>query len=177
MRTRLVIASQRVRPEVAGPMTSSAKQSSQRLITWIASSLSLLAMTHQSKLHAVRAFEPEQLPRFVRRRDLVAEVLDDATDLGDLLGIAFGELAGTNVKRILQAHSHIAADQLQKYRRLEQAAVDAMGEIVQVSGVVAFMLEFDAMAFAERLVDLLDIAKRIRKNIGIGIFRSEEHTS
>src|SRR6516164_2134054 len=110
MRTRLVIASQRVRPEVAGPMTSSAKQSSQRLITWIASSLSLLAMTHQSKLHAVRAFEPEQLPRFVRRRDLVTEVLDDATDLGDLLGIAFGELAGTNVKRILQAHSHIAAD-------------------------------------------------------------------
>jgi hypothetical protein len=35
----LVIASQRVRPEVAGPMTSSAKQSSAAAQLWIASSL------------------------------------------------------------------------------------------------------------------------------------------
>jgi hypothetical protein len=41
----LVIASRRVRPEVAGPMTGSAKQSSLQPL-WIASSLSLLAMTH-----------------------------------------------------------------------------------------------------------------------------------
>jgi hypothetical protein len=41
----VVIASQRVRPEVAGPMTSSAKQSRLFEAFWIASSLSLLAMT------------------------------------------------------------------------------------------------------------------------------------
>jgi hypothetical protein len=35
----LVIASQRVRPEAAGPMTSSAKQSSAAPPFWIASSL------------------------------------------------------------------------------------------------------------------------------------------
>jgi hypothetical protein len=40
-----VIASQRVRPEVAGPMTGSAKQSSPASRFWIASSLTLLAMT------------------------------------------------------------------------------------------------------------------------------------
>src|SRR3954454_9149378 len=40
-----VIASQRVRPEVAGPMTGSAKQSSSLKKLWIASSLALLAMT------------------------------------------------------------------------------------------------------------------------------------
>jgi hypothetical protein len=34
-----VIASQRVRPEVAGPMTGSAKQSSPLAADWIASSL------------------------------------------------------------------------------------------------------------------------------------------
>jgi hypothetical protein len=42
---KLVIASQRVRPEVAGPMTSSAKQSRRHWKNWIASSLALLAMT------------------------------------------------------------------------------------------------------------------------------------
>jgi hypothetical protein len=35
----IVIASQRVRPEVAGPMTSSAKQSNAAPRFWIASSL------------------------------------------------------------------------------------------------------------------------------------------
>jgi hypothetical protein len=44
---RFVIASQRVRPDVAGPMTSSAKQSRSQQKKWIASSLSLLAMTTQ----------------------------------------------------------------------------------------------------------------------------------
>src|SRR5204863_8698595 len=63
-----------------------------------------------------------------------------------------------------------AEDQLQKHRRLEQAAVDAMGEIVEVPGVVAFMLEFHAMAFAERLVDFFDVAKSVGKNVGVGIF-------
>src|SRR5215471_14430821 len=62
------------------------------------------------KLHPVRAFEPEQLPRLVRRRDVVTEVLDDAANLGDLLGVALGELARTDIERILQTHPHIAAD-------------------------------------------------------------------
>ena len=53
-----------------------------------------------------------------------------------------------------------AEDQSQKNRRLEQAAVDAMREIVEVSGIVAFVLELDAVALAQRLVDLLDVAKR-----------------
>ena len=44
--TARVIASQRVRPEVAGPMINSAKQSrAARARIWIASSLPLLAMT------------------------------------------------------------------------------------------------------------------------------------
>ncbi len=42
---RRVIASQRVRPEVAGPMTGSAKQSRAAAQLWIASSRPLLAMT------------------------------------------------------------------------------------------------------------------------------------
>jgi len=37
--TEIVIASQRVRPEVAGPMTSSAQQSSAGREVWIAASL------------------------------------------------------------------------------------------------------------------------------------------
>ena len=50
-----------------------------------------------------------------------------------------------------------------KMRRLEHAAVDQMGEIVQVPGVVALMLKFHAVAFAERFIDLLDIAERVGK--------------
>src|SRR4029079_14524483 len=42
-------------------------------------------------------------------------------------------------------------DQLQEHRRLEQATVDAMREVVQVPSVVAFVLELDAVAFAKKL--------------------------
>src|SRR6266581_903904 len=62
------------------------------------------------ELHPIRAFEPEQLPRFVRRGDLVAEILDDAADFGDLLSIAFGELARADIERVLKADAHIAAE-------------------------------------------------------------------
>jgi hypothetical protein len=44
----VVIASQRVRPEVVGPMVNSAKQSRSARKSWIASLLSLLAMTSRS---------------------------------------------------------------------------------------------------------------------------------
>src|SRR5437763_5796840 len=183
----------------------------------------LLAMTIKMprlKLHPVGALEAELLPRFVRRGDLIAQILDDAADLGDLLGIAFGELAWADIERVLEPDAHIAAEhrgrgaeihlvpptgqdrpqiilaeqpvggalhkeqiveiradaaenaeeELQEHRRLEQAVVDAMGEIVQVSGIVAFMLELDAVALAERPVDLFDVAKRVGKNVGVGIF-------
>src|SRR5262249_33642509 len=62
------------------------------------------------KLHPIRALKPEHRSRLVRCRDLVAEVLDDAANLGDLLGIAFGELAWTDIERILQADTDIAPD-------------------------------------------------------------------
>ena len=60
-------------------------------------------------------------------------------------------------------------DQLHEHRRLEQAAIDQMGEIVEVAGVVAFVLEFDAVALAQRLVDFFDVAKRVGENVGVGI--------
>src|SRR5205823_2332310 len=135
-----------------------------------------LPLSRLSELHPIGAFEPERRTRFVRRGDLVAEILDDAADLGDLLGIAFGELARADIERVLKPDPHIAAehrgrgaeihlvppagqhgpqiivaeqpvggalheeqiveigtdaaenaeDELQKHRRLEQAALDAM---------------------------------------------------
>ena len=88
---------------------------------------------------------------------LAEQLVGDALHMRKVLGI--GPDAAEN-----------AEDQLQKHRRLEQAAVDAMGEIVEVPGVVAFMLEFHAMAFAERLVDFFDVAKSVGKNVGVGIF-------
>src|SRR5262249_49749066 len=42
----------------------------------------------RSKLHAVGAFEAEDRARLLRGRDLVAELLDQAPHLGDLLGVA-----------------------------------------------------------------------------------------
>ena len=44
-----------------------------------------------------------------------------------------------------------AEDQLHEYRRLEQAAVEAMGQVVEVADIIAFVLELDAVALAQRL--------------------------
>src|SRR5262249_39739379 len=79
-----------------------------------------------------------------------------------------GALHEKQIVEICADTAENAEDQLQKDRRLEQAAIDAMGEIIKVPGVVAFMLEFYAVAFAQRLVDLLDIAKSVGENIGVG---------
>src|SRR5208282_644750 len=43
------------------------------------------------------------------RRDLVAELFDDAADFRDLLGIAGGELARPDIERDLEADAHVAA--------------------------------------------------------------------
>src|SRR5262245_1217367 len=172
-----------------------------------------------SELHPVGALEAEHRPRLGRRRDLIAEVLDDAPDLGYLLGVARSELAGRDVERVLEADTHVAAeharggaevelvaaagehrpeiivaeqavggalhedevvhvgadaaedavDELQEYRWPEQTFVDAMGEIVEMPGVVALVLEFHAMAFAERLGDALDVAERIAEDVLVGV--------
>src|SRR5262249_55015380 len=161
----------------------------------------------KSELHAVGALEAEHVARFLRGRDLEAQLFGDAAYLGDLLGIALGELAGADIEAVLEADAHIAAehgrhgaeihlvaaagkhrpqiivaeqavggalhveevvevgadaaedteDELQEHRGLEQAAVDAVGEIVEVAGVIALVLELDAVAFAQRAVDLLDV--------------------
>ena len=51
------------------------------------------------ELHPVRTLKPERRARFGRRRDLEAELFDDAADLGHLLGITFGELARPDIER------------------------------------------------------------------------------
>ena len=62
-----------------------------------------------------------------------------------------------------------AEDKLHEHRRPEHAAIDAMREVVEMAGVVALVLEFDAVAFAEKLGDLLDVAKRIGEDVSVGI--------
>src|ERR1700730_12350841 len=62
-----------------------------------------------SELHAVRAFEAQNLARLLGRRDLIAELLDQTAHLANLLGIALRELAAADVEAILQAHAHVAA--------------------------------------------------------------------
>ena len=44
-----------------------------------------------------------------------------------------------------------------------------MGKVVKVAGVVALMLELDAVPFAQCLVDPFDVAKSVGKDVGIGI--------
>src|SRR5580658_5499824 len=68
------------------------------------------AMTDYLKLHAIGALEAEHLPRLGGRGDLEAEILDDAADFRHLLGVALGQLAGSDVERILKADAHVAAD-------------------------------------------------------------------
>src|SRR5271170_3586377 len=62
------------------------------------------------KLDAVGALKAEHLPRLGGRGDLEAEILDDAADFRHLLGVTLGELAGSDVERILQPHAHVASD-------------------------------------------------------------------
>src|SRR6516225_11901023 len=61
------------------------------------------------ELHAVRALEPKRRARLGRGCDFKAQFLDNAADLRDLLGIAFGELARTDIERILKPDADVAA--------------------------------------------------------------------
>src|SRR5262249_11546101 len=62
-----------------------------------------------SKLRPVGALEAECRPCFLRRRDLVAKLFDQAARLRDLLGIAFRKLAATNVQAVLETDAHVTA--------------------------------------------------------------------
>src|SRR5262245_4587942 len=172
---------------------------------------------YPSELHPIGALEAEHLARLLRAGGFVAELGDDAADLGHLLGIAGRELAGTDIEAVLQTDSDVAAqhggdgaevhlvaaagehrpqivvaeqtvggalheqkvvdigpdatenaeDELKEDRRLEQATVDAMGEVVEVASVVAFVLELHPVALAQRAIDLLDVAERVGKDVGV----------
>src|ERR1700730_14811180 len=69
-----------------------------------------MVFTWTMNFPARAALESEQLAGFVGRRDLTTEILDDAADFRHLLGIAFGEFARPDIKRILEPDAHIAAD-------------------------------------------------------------------
>src|ERR1700744_3067735 len=61
------------------------------------------------EFHPVGALQSQGRAGFGRRRDLEAEILDDAADLGDLLGIAFRKLARADIERVLKSDADIAA--------------------------------------------------------------------
>ena len=50
-----------------------------------------------------------------------------------------------------------AEDQLDEQRRLDQAAIEHVGEVVEVADVVALELEAGAVALADLLQDVLDV--------------------
>src|SRR6266700_1365190 len=61
------------------------------------------------KLHAVGALQAQNLTRLLRGGDLIAEFLDQAPHLGDLLGVALGELAAADIEAVLEPDADIAA--------------------------------------------------------------------
>src|SRR6266571_5007732 len=62
-----------------------------------------------SKLHAVGTLQAQNLARLLRGGDLIAEFLDQAPHLGDLLGVALGELAAADIEAVLEPDADIAA--------------------------------------------------------------------
>jgi len=44
-----------------------------------------------------------------------------------------------------------------------------MRQIIEMPGVVAFVLELHAVALRERLVDLLDVEEGVGKDVAVGI--------
>src|SRR3954447_16385542 len=83
----------------------------------------LLRHDHQSKLRSVRPLQPERFTGFLRSGDLIAEFLDQPAHLGDLLGIALGELAAANEQAVFEADAHVAPHhyRLGSERHLEAA--------------------------------------------------------
>ena len=54
-----------------------------------------------------------------------------------------------------------AEDRLHEERRLDQLAIDDVGQVVEVADVVALELEARAAAAAEVLEDVLDVLERV----------------
>ena len=63
----------------------------------------------RSEADPVAALEVEPGARLLRGRDLERKLLDDAADLGDLLGVRFGELAARQIEAVLEADADVAA--------------------------------------------------------------------
>src|SRR4051812_37491730 len=86
-------------------------------------SISVAAHDHQSKLRSIRPLQPERFAGFVRRRDLIAELLDQPAHLRDLLGIALGELAAADEQAVFEADAYVAPHhhRLGRERHLETA--------------------------------------------------------
>src|SRR5262249_36945827 len=91
-----------------------------------------------SKLHAVGALEAENLARLLRAGDLIAELLHDSPHLGNLLGVALGELAAADIEAVLKADAHIAAHhhRLGGERNLEAAGAQHRPVIVVTEQLV-----------------------------------------
>src|SRR5712691_6051749 len=74
------------------------------------------------ELNAIRTLQGQHLPCLGRRRHLIAELLDDAADLRHLLGVARGELARADVKRVLKPDAHVAAQHRGRAAEIELVA-------------------------------------------------------
>src|SRR5262249_37032661 len=59
--------------------------------------------------HLPQPLEPQDSPCLVRGGRFEAEFAEDAGHLGDLIGVAPGELSLADVDAVLQANAHIAA--------------------------------------------------------------------
>src|SRR5262245_16697939 len=72
------------------------------------------------KLRPVWTLQPQHRARVVRRRHLVAELLDQAPRLRHLLGVAFGELAAADEEAVFEANarSEEHTSELQSLRHL-----------------------------------------------------------
>src|SRR5487761_1784173 len=155
----------------------------------------------------IAALERQHLARFFRGRDFERQVFEDGADALHLIGVALGELALADIKRILEADADAAAhdrahgderqlmppcrqdrpvillaeqpvgdrlhvgdvvrigadsaenaeDRLHQERRLDQLAVEEMGERIEMADVVAFELEARAVTLAQFLEGTLDV--------------------
>src|SRR5476649_2902302 len=96
----------------------------------------------------VAALELQYLPRLARAGDLERQVLEDAADTADLIGIALGELALADIDRILEPDADIAAHH--RRHRHEGQLVAAGGED-RPGILVAEQLVGDALHMGEIL--------------------------
>src|SRR5262249_6528293 len=91
------------------------------------------------KLRPVLALQAEHRARVLRRRHLVAELLDQAPRLAHLLGVAFCELAATDEQAVFETHAHVAAHhhRLGGERHLETPGAEHRPRIVVANSLSA----------------------------------------